>query len=137
MGIFNFFKKKTDVEEYYEEREKDKKREQKTGGTEKKEEMSNEKYLDSIAVLLHSDISKIDKIKKVREFTGLGLKEAVEVVDGVRIANVTYENINVVNNSASLADLLNSDMDKIQKIKKVREITGLGLKEAKDLVEGK
>ena len=137
MGIFNFFKKKTDVEEYYEEREKDKKREQKTGGTEKKEEMSNEKYLDSIAVLLHSDISKIDKIKKVRELTGLGLKEAVEVVDGVRIANATYENINVVNNSASLADLLNSDMDKIQKIKKVREITGLGLKEAKDLVEGK
>ena len=73
MGIFNFFKKKTDVEEYYEEREKDKKREQKTGGTEKKEEMSNEKYLDSIAVLLHSDISKIDKINNNIQFYLLDL----------------------------------------------------------------
>lgn len=132
MGIFDFFKKKTDIEEYCEKREKDKKREEKNIGTGKKVEMNNEKYLDAIAVLLHSDISKIDKIKKVRELTGLELEEAVKLVDGVR----TYENINVTNNTALLDDILNSDMDKIQKIKRVRELTGLGLKESVEVVDG-
>ncbi|MBP9479149.1 MAG: ribosomal protein L7/L12 [Sebaldella sp.] len=66
----------------------------------------------------------------------MDLKEAKEMVEGVKIPEEAFKDINKVNESDLLASLLSSNIPKIAKIKKVRELTGLGLKEAKDLVEG-
>jgi ribosomal protein L7/L12 len=82
MGIFDFFKKKTDTEEYYEKREKENKNIKQTHLL--NEEIFTAKTPEnndlSLKELLYSNISKIEKIKRVRELTGLGLKEAKDLV---------------------------------------------------------
>lgn len=139
MGIFNFFKKKTDIEEYYEEREKAKKNAKleikRDESTKQIEMIPNINITRELESLLNSNISKIEKVKKVRELTGISLKESKEMVDRIKVSEAVFKDINKDNESDLLAALLSSNISKIEKIKKIRELTGLSLKEAKDLVE--
>ena len=149
MGIFDFFKKKTDVEEYYEKREKEKKNMKQSefsGYVEIKSNNENTVFSDrninnqtKIDEILRGNYNKIEKIKYVREITGMGLKEAKDLVerteDGVFPDKKTFEEKISADNSIFLKDLLYSNISKIEKIKRVRELTGAGLKEAKELVE--
>jgi ribosomal protein L7/L12 len=85
--------------------------------------------------------NKIEAIKRVREATGMGLKEAKEYVEALPHAPPLSQST-----SRQPADPLTLDPeqearrllqsgDKIAAIKRVRELTGLGLKEAKDYVD--
>jgi len=71
-----------------------------------------EEKTEFTAVLTAIGDKKIEVIKEVRALTGLGLKEAKDLVEGA--PKPVKEGV----------------------IKEVRALTGLGLKEAKDLVEG-
>lgn len=84
--------------------------------------------------------NKIQAIKRVRELTGMGLKEAKDYVEGLPrvplgplIAGRT--------GPAAQPDVerearrLLKDDGKIAAIKRVRELTGMGLKDAKDYVD--
>ena len=149
MGIFDFFRKKTDVEEYYEKREKEKENEKSknkefTGFVEITE--TNEAYLpktDELNEVLNGNYNKIEKIKRVREIAGLSLKDAKELVEKNEKNNGFFSekaafnsnNTGEKNTDMLLKDLLVSNTPKLEKIKRVREITGLGLKDAKELVE--
>ncbi len=151
MGIFDFFKKKTDVEEYYEKREKEKKKENMrhsefSGYTEIKDNKITglEKIplnTEGLNEILRGNYNKIEKIKLVREKTGMSLKDAKETVErsekGIFPAEKNYTETvkEPVDNTLVLNEVLNSSMSIIEKIKRVREITGLGLKDAKELVE--
>ena len=146
MGIFDFFKKKTDVEEYYEKREKEKKEKNIKQHMEKKLNNAKENVFqvnpadtERVDEILRGNYNKIEKIKYVREITGMGLKEAKDLVerteDGVFPDKKTFEEKISADNSIFLKDLLYSNISKIEKIKRVRELTGAGLKEAKELVE--
>ena len=76
---------------------------------------------------------KIAAIQALREGTGLGLKEAKEILESGEDAIVLSPTT-----SAELPNKVYEAMargDKIEAIKLVREATGLGLKEAKDVVE--
>jgi large subunit ribosomal protein L7/L12 len=113
-------------------------------------------------VLLDAGEKKIQVIKVVREATGLGLREAKELVDGVPSvvrahdvaaarAELERAGARVELHGGSLWNaeepppppaasydqvvLLDAGRNKIKVIKVVREATGLGLKETKDLVE--
>ena len=81
---------------------------------------------DFDVILKGAGEKKIQVIKVVRELTGLGLKEAKDLVEGA--PKPVKEDFDVI--------LKGSGDKKIQVIKVVRELTGLGLKEAKDLVDG-
>ena len=146
MGIFDFFKKKTDVEEYYEKREKEKKEknikqhmEKKLNNAEENVFQVNPADTERVDEILRGNYNKIEKIKYVREITGMGLKEAKDLVerteDGVFPDKKAFEEKISADNSIFLKDLLYSNISKIEKIKRVRELTGAGLKEAKELVE--
>ena len=142
MGIFDFFREKTDVEEYYEKRKKEKKKEnvrdsEFTGYVEVKDNMAGS--TPELNKILHSNLNKIEKIKRVREITGLGLKEAKEMVERAEEDIFPDEKENTkkvpVNMESALDEILHSNLNKIEKIKRVREITGFSLKDAKELVE--
>ena len=80
---------------------------------------------------------KIDAIKRAREATGLGLKEAKDLVEGVDAGGALPAPRPAPGDAgleAALRALLAGGR-KIEAIKRAREATGLGLKEAKDLVE--
>jgi ribosomal protein L7/L12 len=85
--------------------------------------------------------NKIAAIKRVRELTDMGLKEAKDYVESLPSGQPAP--IAVRTSSTSIADAQNDPEvraqlaagHKILAIKRVRELTGLGLKEAKDLVE--
>jgi ribosomal protein L7/L12 len=97
-----------------------------------------EQDLADVRALLAGN-NKIGAIKRVRELTGLGLKEAKDAVEAMaagqplvgppigRAAAATGEWQDVL--------ALIERGDKIGAIKRVRELTGLGLKEAKDYVD--
>jgi len=106
-------------------------------------------------VLLEAGAQKINVIKEVRAITGLGLKEAKDLVEGApkpvkegankADADKIKAQLEAAGAGAAAAAeekttfnvVLEAAGDKkIQVIKEVRAITGLGLKEAKDLVEG-
>ena len=142
MGIFDFFKKKTEEEKYYEKREKEKKKEnvrdsEFTGYVEVKDNMAGS--TPELNKILHSNLNKIEKIKRVREITGLGLKEAKEMVERAEEDIFPDEKVYTkkvpVNMESALDEILHSNLNKIEKIKRVREITGFSLKDAKELVE--
>jgi ribosomal protein L7/L12 len=88
--------------------------------------------------------NKIEAIKRVRELTGLGLKEAKDYVEGLPLA--ALHELPTPAPPAGNDDLAAPDLaevsallaggNKIAAIKRLRELTGLGLKEAKDYVEG-
>ena len=71
----------------------------------------------------------------------MSLKDAKETVErsekGIFPAEKNYTETvkEPVDNTLALNEVLNSSMSIIEKIKRVREITGLGLKDAKELVE--
>lgn len=85
--------------------------------------------------------SKIEAIKRVRELTGLGLKEAKDYVEGLPLAGT----IPALPPSANVAPAASADLSevhllaqqghKIEAIKCYRQLTGVGLKEAKDYVD--
>jgi ribosomal protein L7/L12 len=81
---------------------------------------------------------KIEAVKRAREATGLGLKEAKDLVEGIEaggsIAAAGEAPRGAGGVEAELRALLAAGR-KIDAIKRAREATGLGLKEAKDLVE--
>lgn len=96
------------------------------------------------------EMSKIELIKRVREATGLGLKEAKDAVEGYysrragqpQAAHPLYT---APSGSDAPYDALIDGMlsggdpasvSNIELIKRVREATGLGLKDAKDAVDG-
>ena len=149
MGIFDFFKKKTDVEEYYEKREKEKKnikQNEFSGYAEIKDNNENTVFSDrniqsqtKINEILRGNYNKLEKIKQIRILTNMSLKQTKELVErserGIFPDEDTFTVKIPVNNDLSLEELLNSDISKIEKIKRVRELAGLGLKDAKDLVE--
>ena len=85
-------------------------------------------------ILLDAGAQKVQVIKAVRELTGLGLKEAKDLVDGA--PKPVKEAIPKADAEAALKKLVEAGANKVQVIKAVRELTGLGLKEAKDLVDG-
>ena len=76
---------------------------------------------------------KINVIKEVRAVTSLGLKEAKDLVEGAPKA--VKEGVNK-EEAEKIKKQLEAGANKVSVIKAVRELTGLGLKEAKDLVEG-
>ena len=82
---------------------------------------------------------KLEKIKQIHSLTNLDLKSSKELVErserGIFPSEESLTDQIPGNNELSLKELLNSDIFKIEKIKRVRELTGLGLKDAKDLVE--
>jgi ribosomal protein L7/L12 len=88
--------------------------------------------------------NKIEAIKRVRELTGLGLKEAKDYVEGLPLAALHEPPTPAPpagNDDLAAPDLaevsaLLAGGNKIAAIKRLRELTGLGLKEAKDYVEG-
>ena len=75
MGIFDFFKKKTDVEEYYEKREKEKKNMKQSefsGYVEIKSNNENTVFSDrninnktKIDEILRGNYNKLEKIKQI------------------------------------------------------------------------
>lgn len=152
MGIFDFLKKKTDVEEYYEKREKEKKKEnllmnnEFSGYTEIKDSNAGEFFqkagtfaTEEVNKILRGNLNKIEKIKQIREITNLSLKEAKDLVDKSE-KDIFPDGENFAGKAdmvtdLSLKELLHSNISKIEKIKRVRELTGLSLKDAKDLVE--
>ena len=80
-----------------------------------------EEKTEFTVVLVSAGEKKIEVIKEVRALTGLGLKEAKDLVEAAP--------------KAVKEGVTKDEAEKIKVIKVVREITGLGLKEAKDLVE--
>ena len=149
MGIFDFFRKKTDVEEYYEKREKEKKNMKQgefSGYIEIKNNNENSLFSGrnsfnkaGVNEILRGNYNKLEKIKQIRILTDMSLKESKELVErserGIFPDEEAYAVKEPENNNLSLEELLHSDIFKIEKIKRVRELTGLGLKDAKELVE--
>ena len=84
-------------------------------------------------ILTAAGAAKINVIKVVRELTGLGLKEAKDLVDGA--PKPVKEGVSKADAEA-LKKQLEDAGAKVEVIKVVRAVTGLGLKEAKDLVDG-
>jgi len=84
--------------------------------------------------LMEAGAQKVSVIKAVREITGLGLKEAKDLVDGA--PKPVKEGMNKADADAAKKKLEDAGANKVSVIKAVRELTGLGLKEAKDLVDG-
>ncbi len=93
-----------------------------------------EEQTEFTVVLKEAGANKINVIKVVREITGLGLKDAKDLVDGA--PKEVKANVNKAEAEDIAKKLKDAGANKINVIKVVREITGLGLKEAKDLVEG-
>ena len=85
-------------------------------------------------ILTEAGAQKIQVIKVVRELTSLGLKEAKDLVDGA--PKPVLEKATKEAAEAAKTKLAEAGGQKIQVIKVVRELTSLGLKEAKDLVDG-
>ena len=96
-------------------------------------------------VLAEAGANKIQVIKAVRELTGLELSDLVKAIEeefGVSAAAPVA--VAAAGAAAPAAEektefdvvLAEAGANKIQVIKAVRELTGLGLKEAKELVDG-
>lgn len=89
--------------------------------------MSKEQILESIKGMTVLELN--DLVKAIEEEFGVTAAAPVAVVGGAAAAEVEEQSeFDVILTSAGAS--------KINVIKVVREITGLGLKEAKDLVDG-
>jgi len=91
--------------------------------------LSQEQIIESVATMSVLELSEL--IKKFEEKFGVSAAAPVAVAGGAPVAAAAAEEkteFNVV--------LTDGGANKINVIKEVRAITGLGLKEAKDLVEG-
>lgn len=89
--------------------------------------MSKEQILEAIKGMTVLELN--DLVKAIEEEFGVTAAAPVAVVDGAGVAEVQEQTeFDVI--------LMSAGASKINVIKVVREITGLGLKEAKDLVDG-
>lgn len=90
--------------------------------------VSKEEILDAISNMSVMDV--VELIKSMEDKFGVSAAAAVAVAAPAAAAAAVEEKteFNVI--------LANAGANKINVIKVVRELTGLGLKEAKDLVEG-
>jgi len=90
--------------------------------------MSREQIIEAIKGMTVLELN--DLVKEIEEEFGVTAAAPVAVVGGGAAAAVEEEQteFDVI--------LMNAGASKINVIKVVREITGLGLKEAKDLVDG-
>jgi large subunit ribosomal protein L7/L12 len=89
--------------------------------------MSKEQILEAIKGMTVLELN--DLVKAIEEEFGVTAAAPVAVVAGGAVAEVEEQSeFDVI--------LMNAGASKINVIKVVREITGLGLKEAKDLVDG-
>lgn len=95
-----------------------------------KELKSPEEILPEVQQRLNSGEDKIKLIKHVRIETGLGLKDAKDLVEGNFKSPIADTDL-----KQKVQEMLQSGTDEIKTIKYVREQTGLGLKEAKDFVD--
>ena len=92
---------------------------------------------------------KINAIKRVRQLTGIGLKEAKDLVEAIERGEIAIDQPltplppanpafpitpEQATQDGEIRDLL-AQGQKLNAIKRVRELTGMGLKEAKDFVE--
>ncbi len=93
--------------------------------------LTNEQILDAIAEMTVLEVS--DLIKAMEEKFGVTAAAPVAVVAGGAAAGAPAEEQTEF--TVTLKGL-SADDKKIAVIKEVRTVTGLGLKEAKDLVEG-
>ena len=85
--------------------------------------------------LLVENGRKIEAVKRVRQLSSTGLKEAKDYVDQLGQVSVQLSFEEVIRDyEGELRDMLRNKR-KIQAIKRVRQLTGTGLKEAKDFVE--
>ncbi|CAM3499588.1 50S ribosomal protein L7/L12 [Paenibacillus lupini] len=88
--------------------------------------MSKEQILEAIKVMTVLELN--DLVKAIEEEFGVTAAAPVAVVAGGAAEVAEQTEFDVILNNAGAS--------KINVIKVVREITGLGLKEAKDLVDG-
>jgi large subunit ribosomal protein L7/L12 len=89
--------------------------------------MSNAQILEAIKGMTILELN--DLVKAIEEEFGVTAAAPVAVGGGVAVAEVEEQSeFDVI--------LMSAGASKINVIKVVREITGLGLKEAKDLVDG-
>lgn len=89
--------------------------------------MSNEKILEAIKGMTVLELN--DLVKAIEAEFGVTAAAPVAVAGGAAVAEAEEQTeFDVI--------LTNAGASKINVIKVVREITGLGLKEAKDLVDG-
>ena len=93
-----------------------------------------EEKTEFTVILASGGANKIGVIKAIRELTNLGLKEAKDLVEAAPKA--VKEAVSKDDAAKFKTQLEAAGANKINVIKEIRAITGLGLKEAKDLVEG-
>ncbi|MEG0822278.1 MAG: 50S ribosomal protein L7/L12 [Burkholderiaceae bacterium] len=91
--------------------------------------MTNQEILDAIAAKTVLEISEL--IKMMEEKFGVSAAAAAVAVAAPAAAAAAVEEKTEFN-----VMLLEAGANKVSVIKAVRELTGLGLKEAKDLVDG-
>lgn len=82
-----------------------------------------------------ADMGIIARVKAVRERTGLGLAEAKDLAEAMSANPAAFTASAAAPSSATIDWSSLQGLGKIEKIKEVRERTGLGLAEAKKLVE--
>ena len=92
--------------------------------------LTNDQILDAIASMTVLEASEL--VKAMEEKFGVTAAVAVAAAPGAAAGAAAEEEQSEFNVSLEAAD----PAKKIAVIKAVREVTGLGLKEAKDLVEG-
>ena len=92
--------------------------------------LTNDQILDAIASMTVLEASEL--VKAMEEKFGVTAAVAVAAAPGAAAGAAAAEEQTDFNVSLAAAD----PAKKIAVIKAVREVTGLGLKEAKDLVEG-
>ena len=92
--------------------------------------LTNDQILDAIASMTVLEASEL--VKAMEEKFGVTTAVAVAAAPGAAAGAAAAEEQTEFNVSLEAAD----PAKKIAVIKAVREVTGLGLKEAKDLVEG-
>jgi len=78
---------------------------------------------------------KIDAIKRYREQTGVGLREAKDAVEALEAGAALPPRDRFDPNLEQDLIVLLERGQKVQAIKKIRDVTGLGLREAKEAVE--
>jgi len=91
-------------------------------------------FEDEVATLLEQG-QKIEAIKRYRERTGVGLKEAKDAVEAIQRGQATPSGPQSDRDLEDEVVSLLEQGQKIEAIKRYRERTGVGLKEAKDAVE--
>jgi len=79
--------------------------------------------------------NKIDAIKRYREATGLGLKDAKDAIEAIAAGRISAHVVAHMPVSEPTVTTLLLAGNKIEAIKRYREATGLGLKEAKEAVD--